>query len=107
MSLIWLRLDAALLLPEDAKRKIRRLLKELKKTSLSSEQQEELGESIGDVVEDAEQWSHILQVLLPEQYEDRRQTPQGTNASPGHYDKILMMRRRAKRGLSVFSKKDG
>ncbi len=105
MSLILLRVATALLLSDETKRKTSAFLTRLKSTHVSYQRWEELGEKLGRLLNDTEQWGAVCQAMMPEWYE-RPETTTGSKTMIGTYDRILHYKRRAKRGLAVFSKKD-
>jgi hypothetical protein len=107
MSLILLRLASDLLLPDETKRKTMTFLtKRVRSTHVSYDHWEKLGEELGALLDDLNQWADACLAMMPEWY-GRPETTSGSKTMPGTYDRILHYRRRAKRGLAVFSRKDG
>jgi hypothetical protein len=106
MSLILLRVASDLLLPDETKRKVSAFLtKKIKSTHVSYDHWEKLAEDLGILLDDLNQWVDACLTMMPEWYE-RPETTSGSKTMPGTYDRILHYRRRARRGLTVFSKKD-
>jgi len=106
MSLILLRVANDLLLPDETKRKSTAFLtRKIKSTHVSYDHWEKLAEDLGVLLNDLDQWADTCVVMMPEWYE-RPETTTGSKTMIGTYDRILHYKRRAKRGLAVFSKKD-